>query len=59
LLLKFDLEKLTSDVKFKNKVFCPYGFMLYIGTLPFQRELGCEDIEWIHLVEDTASGGLF
>jgi len=53
-----DLEKLTSNAELKNKLICPYSFMLYIGTLPFHGELGCEDIEWIHLVEDMASGGL-
>ena len=33
--------------------------MPYIRTtLLFHRELGCEDTEWIHLVEDMANGGL-
>jgi len=53
-----DLENLTSSVEVKNKLIYPYGFMLYIGTLPFHRELGCEDIKWVHLSEDMVSGGL-
>jgi hypothetical protein len=40
-----DLEKLTSTAELENKLICPYGFMLYIGNLPFHRELGCEDIQ--------------
>jgi hypothetical protein len=53
-----DREKLTSSAELRNKLFCPYAFMLYIGNLPFHRKLGCEDTEWIHLVKDMASGGL-
>jgi hypothetical protein len=52
------LEKLTFISELKNKLICSYGFMLYVGNLTFHRELGCEDIEWIRLVDDTASGGL-
>jgi len=33
--------------------------MLCVGTLPFHRELGCENIKWIHLSEDMASGEAF
>jgi len=53
-----DLEKLISNAALQNKLICPYGFMLYIWTSPFHRELGCEDIERTYLVEDMASDGL-